>query len=685
MAIRDTDKKAAEDQQLLAAQDPASRIRLAAGPGTGKSKTIEKRILWALEAGTSPKHIYVTSFTRASAADLERRIRRSCSEHGQDSTGVDLRVSTMHSLALSLLRQSGQLAQFPTAHPLVLDDWEQTEIYDAEFARFAGCTASRAKQIRLAHDAAWQTLDESFLAQAKVTPTERARFEAFHAARTNLYCCVLPGELVYRCVKAIEDGSLPSEDLPEIAHLIVDEFQDLNACDQDFARLLADRGAALFVAGDDDQSIYLFRHARPEGIVNFTSDYPGASTHILKHCFRCPPAILEAATKLIRHNPSRVEKDLESLLEHAEPPVPGILKTWSFSSGEAEAQAIAESCRALLDAGMAGREDQICILVSGRGPSLDALIRELANLGLPYEVPVGDPVTAEPAVRVAYSLLRIVRDRCAGREDYPAHRALLGLLRGVGPSTAKETAEKCIENNHNFREIFYVEPLPGWLISKPRTAVERVRRLIGETTSWSLDNTLQERGIDLTNLIQEALGADAAEQIADWNALIGDLPPEMTLNDMIEFLEADSEAEQAQILDEIKRRAGGAEEPPPEQPKRIRILTMHAAKGLDGLVVFLPSLEQGILPSFKALRATGLVMEQRRLFYVGLTRSRAVCIVSHATSHTGPVAYRLRQRPYVSLPRSQFLNEMGVKSVNRSSGLSNEEAAEVVAEIRKLD
>jgi hypothetical protein len=121
----------------------------------------------------------------------------------------------------------------------MLDDWEQKAIYDKELASTIGCSPSRAAEIRLAHDAQWQTLNPRYVNQAQITPAEILGFNAFHAARTNLYSCVLPGEVIYKCVQAIQQGALQLDALPQIDHLIVDEFQDLNACDQEFVRLLS--------------------------------------------------------------------------------------------------------------------------------------------------------------------------------------------------------------------------------------------------------------------------------------------------------------------------------------------------------------------------------------------------------------------------------------------------------------
>src|SRR5262249_38700030 len=134
----------------------------------------------------------------------------------------------------------------------------------------------------------------------------------------------------------------------------------------------------------------------------------------------------------------------------------------------------------------------------------------------------------------------------------------------------------------------------------------------------------------------------------------------------------------------VNARLGIAAPAAAPQPKRIRILTMHGAKGLSGKVVFIPGAEQGIIPSFRALQAAGLLNAQRRLFYVSVTRAKAACIVSHAQAHTAAAAFLLQQRRRVALPRSQFLNELGVPSANRAGGLTAGEAAAIVADVNSL-
>jgi DNA helicase-2/ATP-dependent DNA helicase PcrA len=594
----------------------------------------------------------------------------------------------MHSLALKILRRANLLSSYPST-PIMLDNWEQTNVYDREFASSLGCTPSRAAEIRLAHDAQWQTLNPQHMNQAQITSAEVQGFNAFHSARTNLYCCVLPGEVIYKCVEALQQGALQADQLPTIEHLIVDEFQDLNACDQEFVRLLSANSAILFVAGDDDQSIYSFRHANPNGIVQFQSIYPSSVMHVLTDCFRCTPAILGPASQLITYNQNRVPKNLTALYGAASPPVQGQMMVWSFQSAQEEARAVAQSCQELINVGMAGREDEILILISNRRVQLDILAQELGNLGLPYEPPRGATLTNEyEAIRAVYALLRIARDNSTGEEDYPAHRDVLGVLSGVGHATAKAIADACITNNQNFRELFYLSQCPSWLSGRCPAAVQRVMKVVQSVSSWDMDDTLVSRSADISTILSSQIfttGRNATNILAVWNSLVGALPVQMTLDELLHFLSSDSESDQQAILDLVNQRIGATQAPDsgPTQ-KRIKILTMHGAKGLSGKVVFIPSAEQGIMPNFRALQATGLLIEQRRLFYVSVTRAMACCIASHASQHSGAQAMTLAQRSVARLTRSQFLNEMSIPSVTRTSGLSQAEAAAIVTDANNL-
>jgi DNA helicase-2/ATP-dependent DNA helicase PcrA len=470
---------------------------------------------------------------------------------------------------------------------------------------------------------------------------------------------------------------------------VVDEYQDLNACDQEFIHLLTTRGgASLFVAGDDDQSIYSFRHADPSGLVNFPTRYPGASTHVLTDCFRCSPAVLDPALRMIAINPNRVAKPLVPLYGQAAPPVQGTLHVWSFPDPTQEAMAIAASCQALLTAGLPGAENDIVILVSDRALQLPLLTQALTNLGLHYEPPPADRLTDVEGIRAVYTFLRILRAQSASAPDYVAMRTLLTLLSGVGMTTAKLVGDECINHYQNFHQLFSPGGAPHWLSSRPAAAVQRVKAIVGALAGWTLQDTLQSRRADFDALLQQHVlpkSAKVVVRLAEWNALAGGLPQGMLLSELLELLSADTDAEQRNIREAVEARINPAiiTGSPPATP-RIRILTMHGAKGLSGKAVFIPGLNQGIMPSDRAMQGTGLLIEARRLFYVSLTRAQAACIISHAVRFVGAVALRLRQQSAINLTRSNFLTEMRVTSMSRTTGLSAAEAAFIVADVRNL-
>src|SRR5262245_49765322 len=359
------------------------------------------------------------------------------------------------------------------------------------------------------------------------------------------------------------------------------------------------------------------------------------------------------------------------------------LHVWSFQTAQAEAAAIAQSCQRLIAAGMAGQEDQILILISNRRLQQTAITQELGNLGLPFDPPGGLAVRDEDAMRAVYNILRLLKDHASQTPDYVAHRSLLTQLHGVGVTTARQVGDLCVANNQNFRELFYLAVQPQWLTpQRVASAVARVTNVAQTVGGWALQDTLAARSADIALLLSGTVfnGApQAAAHVAAWNAFVAGLPAGMTLEEVFNFLSADDDAEQRQVLDAVTQRLGEAPAAAGQGQRRIRVLTMHGAKGLSGKVVFIPSAEQGILPNFKAIQATGLLNEQRRLFYVSLTRARAACIVSHAALHTGAAAFLIRQQPQVALPRSQFLGEMAVPSVNRANGLTTAEAQAILA------
>ena len=666
MPLTPSDVAAAQAIQDAAAHDSASQVRLIAGPGTGKSQTIQERVLWLLDQSLQPGEIVVVSFTRASARDLERRIHKQ--KPGRPSAAM-VRVSTLHSLALRTLRHAGMLWQFPV-DPIVLDDWELENIFDAEFQHHSGINSKvRREDIRRYKEAIWSTgaaTHPGYRAPTPpISPAEDAAFDAYHSVRTRLYSCVLPGEIVRQCVDSISAGLLDPVRLFDVKHVIVDEYQDLNPYDLRFIDQLVSQGAIIFVAGDDDQSIYSFRYATPDGIQDFTTKYPSSSTHTLGHCFRCTASVLTTAYTLIAAHPApkRITKTVTSLYATASPPEGGLIHRWRLKSDVAEARAVAESCHSLIAAGMPPNE--IMILLSAVSPIGTAVMTELDRLTLPYEAPRERPFSSSDLGRALLAFSRIVLDS----QDYVAHRSLLGLLPRVGTKTTNEIAHNTIAANLNYRDIFYT-PLPAGVFDKRCTnALTRARALIAALSGWSSSDTLGARSVDLRNLLAQLL---APMDLVTWDALEALLPPELTFDELRAYAWADTQGRQAAVVDAARKRISGVESGPVTADAKIRIMTMHGAKGLAATVVFIPGLEDTFLPGAKRVPYPGLVLESARLLFVSLSRARATCILSFAHS-------RLIQGSYQSQTACPFCASLGGAFQWRTDGLNAAEVAAIIA------
>ena len=201
--------QAAQAVQHTAAHDQSQQVRLVAGPGTGKSSAIEERVRWLLCQGVSPRGIYAVSFTRASALDLRQRVHGYCIQNGYPAA-TQVRITTLHSLALRTLRAAGLLTAYP-ADPLVLDSWELENVFDAEFGHSSSIGKKRREKIRIEREAFWSTGQwgppNYVPPDPPITVAERDQFVAFHRPRTQCYSCVLPASICSTHCRIISPGN----------------------------------------------------------------------------------------------------------------------------------------------------------------------------------------------------------------------------------------------------------------------------------------------------------------------------------------------------------------------------------------------------------------------------------------------------------------------------------------------
>jgi DNA helicase-2/ATP-dependent DNA helicase PcrA len=577
--------------------------------------------------------------------------------------GDDVRVTTLHSLALRALR----VAQIISDRPTVLQKWENKNIFDLEFSVLAGLSKSRAAAVREAWEAYWQTGDAASLDVAEIDPPisegEREQFLGFHRSRRNLYECVLPGELVQLCVEKMDANLLVPSEVLKIEFLIVDEFQDLNPMDLRFVHGLADAGVKTFICGDDDQSLYSFRHASPEGIQDFPSRRGAAGDHTLRHCFRSTPAVLNSARTLIEANAAegRVPKDLVSMYERSDPALDGVMEGWGFDNADDEAEAVAHSCSMLIERGM--EPGEIMILLASKPQLADDIESALERHGVDFHSCRSSSLTEQEIGRAASAIFLLVENS----ENLVALRTLLGLQRGIGARKCIDVASTVISNNLGYREIFSTEKADELLGGVTGAAVKNVAEILTEIQEWNPDDLLDDRRRRLSDIAAQISGEDSTVL----ESQLESFPDGMQLSEAANLLVAESDRDRRAVLRAYAKRTGDETVFEEELEGAVTVLTMHGAKGLGAKAVFIPGLEQSVLPGDRRAAKAGQTQEAARMLYVSMTRAKYACFVSFSR-------YRPRGGNFDSRRASDFASQLGIKFFDGGEGLSEAEAEEIV-------
>ena len=404
------------EQQRILAHQVGQHGCVEAGPGTGKSATMVELVDLLLSADDPPR-VRLLTFTRAATAELAKKF-------GATATQVE-RPSTIHSFAISVLVRNPGAADYP--EPLrMADDWERDHIVLPTLARRMGVTILVLKSLFREMEANWQALVPED--DPKIPVDVRARFLGAWNEHRKVYGYTLLSELPFLLRQALIDHP----DLLGLDYdlLLVDEYQDLNPCDLEVLHLLAWHGCSILAAGDEDQSIYSFRKAAPEGIRRFASDYPGATIYPLTITRRCGRRVVTWARSVIEQDPDR--NNNRPRLRAADDAEDGEVALLAFANNRQESQGVADLIEHLM------KDEQLPpgeILVLSRGDYAGhfsgPIKEELEKRGIPVCDPsVVDRALQDPTNRRSLEVLRLM----VRRDDSLAWAALCVLTSGVGSS-----------------------------------------------------------------------------------------------------------------------------------------------------------------------------------------------------------------------------------------------------------
>lgn len=259
-------------------------------------------------------------------------------------------------------------------------------------------------------------------------------------------------------------------------------------------------------------------------------------------------------------------------------------------------------------------------------------------------------------------------------DDRVGHRLLLGLRPGVGIRTCNAVADAVINNALSYWDVFH-NPLPGGVFAgKSLTALNHARQVCAHIGTWQQTDVLQARRADIADLLEEVFNPAEAQNWLDYAA---SLPVDMTMDELRDWLWADTDEQQMTVLQAVFSRLNQQMPAAAVLPPRVRIMSMHGAKGLSSRIVFVPGLEEHIFPGPWRQPYPGLVLEAARLLYVSITRARAACILTYAAS-------RRMQGPIRATAASRFTAHLNGAFGQRANGLQGNEVQQIIAEIANL-
>lgn len=625
--------------QRQAVTAPDSHYLVLAGAGSGKTRVLTHRIAWLNEVVGVPAHgIFAVTFTNKAAAEMRHRV------DAQLRNGArGMWIGTFHGLAHRLLRLHWQDAKLPEGFQILDSDdqlrlvkrvVQQLELDDARFpprqiAWWINAQKDEGRRPQHIQDGADEWSDVMRKAYA------------LYQERCDRAGLVDFAEILLRAHELLRDTpALLAHYRQRFGHLLVDEFQDTNAIQYAFVRVLAGETGKVFIVGDDDQAIYGWRGAQVENVQRFLRDYPGAETIRLEQNYRSTANILGAANAVIAHNPERLGKQLWTDSGEGDP-----IDLYAAYNEIDEARYVVE--RALQWVRDGGSHGDIAILYRSNAQSR-AMEEQLVAEQVPYRVYGGVRFFERAEIKDTLAYLRLVTNR---DDDAAFERAVNTPPRGIGERTLDEVRQQARAQGIPLWESAIRCAQGNVLAGRARNALAGFAQLIDQLTAELAELTLKDK-IDHVLARSNLRVHYTNESKASADSRVENLDELVSVASR--FVRGDDE-ESAQLTELVAFLAYASLEAGEGQAQAgedgVQLMTLHSAKGLEFPLVFLVGLEEGLFPSARTAEESGRLEEERRLAYVGITRARQKLVLTYAE------ARRLHGQDMFGVP-SRFLREI---------------------------
>lgn len=626
-----------------------------AGAGTGKTRVLTHRVAWLVSEHRMPlSSILAVTFTNKAAGEMRERISRLI---GSEVSGRW--IGTFHSIALRLLRQHKHEAGLPEDFEII-DSNDQLRIIkslqndmnisvDKVNPRNTRAYISRQKE-------AGRRVKNALGLKLAYEPEYLRVYEAYEA-RCEREGLVDFGEMLLRSLEMLrEHDTLLRLYRQMLGNVLVDEFQDTNAIQYDWLKLIASEAASTMAVGDDDQSIYGWRGAEVGNMNSFIADFDQVQVHRLEQNYRSTEHILQAANAVIGHNQGRLGKKLWT--EQGSGARIGIYRAINEHQ---EADEVARMIRRHLSDGDSYQD----IAVLYRTHALSRVLeRSLSQQGIPYRIYGGLRFFERAEVKDSLAYMRLV---ATPDSDFAFARVVNTPTRSIGPKTLDRLRVLATERGislHRMAEAAIVQRLlPARAMNALQTFLSLLANMRRASEGLSLAETA-DTCIKMSGLMQfhapdateQSLGRrDNLEELVNACVQFAENPMLVLDADGEEITSLTPESELRNFLDHVSLGDETADAQDPSE--KVRLMTVHSAKGLEFPVLFMVGVEDGLFPNSRAIEEGGLE-EERRLFYVGMTRAMRTLRLSYSEVRTR------YQGSSASIP-SRFLAELPDSNVDR--------------------
>ena len=622
-------------------------LLIVAGAGSGKTKVLTSRIAHIIkEKRAFPNQILSVTFTNKAAKEMQTRVSKML---GSAATSLSW-LGTFHSICAKILRKHATAANL-NSNFTIIDTDDQIRLIKNICKSENVDIKQLSPRFILAIIDRWKNkgcypseviVNNKDIYEKTILPL----YKIYQQKLIDLNSCDF-GDLILHTVKILENyPDIRQIYTTNFKYILVDEYQDTNFIQSKWLNLLSEKTKNLCCVGDDDQSIYSWRGAEIKNFLEFDQVYENTKVIRLEQNYRSSQNILSVASNLISNNQNRVGKTLTTTMEEGD-----LVKLNCFKNGKDEAIGISDEIEKKLKKKYSFNE--MAILVRAIFQTREFEERFL-KIGMPYRILGGTKFYERAEIKDCVAYLRLIHQE---KDDLAFERIVNNPKRSIGDTTLKIIHEFGKENNLSLESA--ANKMLEQNLIKPKTKIG-LSFFLNALNKWR--NDLNIKKINHIKLLQIVLDESG------YSAMLKnkkDLDNENRLENIKELLSAMKEFENLESFLEHVSLATSIDQE--WDGEKVNMMTMHAAKGLEFDVVFLPGWEEGLFPHQKSIEEKGQngLEEERRLAYVGITRAKKKAIISFSMN-------RFYQGDWIDSMASRFIDELPEKNIEKNSFFEEE-------------